>query len=108
MLSAVEFGIADHCQRAGREQAAQIPIASFADAAELLLTPARVLLRHEPDPSRKIPPGSESPSITDAGDQSCGQCWLDASYLIEPLTGVILSFPIHDHAVELQYLCLAA
>jgi putative ABC transport system substrate-binding protein len=70
MLSAVEFGIADHCQRAGREQAAQIPIASFADVAELFLAPARVLLRHEPDPSRKIPPRSESPRITDAGGLS--------------------------------------
>src|SRR5438128_4030381 len=106
MLSAVEFGIADHCQRAGREQAAQIPIASFADAAELFLTPARVLLRHEPDPSRKIPPGSESPSITDAGDQSCGQCWPDARDLIEPLTGLIGSVPSHDQAVEMHVLGL--
>ena len=31
MFGAVDFGIADHCQRAGREQAAQIAIASFAD-----------------------------------------------------------------------------
>ena len=30
MLSAVEFGIADHGQRAGREQAPQISVASFA------------------------------------------------------------------------------
>jgi len=50
MFSAVDFGIADHRQRARREQAAQISIAPFADTAELVLAPARVLLRHEPDP----------------------------------------------------------
>jgi hypothetical protein len=31
MLGAMDFGIADHRQRAGREQAAQIAVASFAD-----------------------------------------------------------------------------
>src|SRR5713101_6967744 len=78
MLSAMEFGIADHGQRPRREQAAQIPIASLADAAELFLAPARVLLGHEPDPSREVPPRSESPRITDAGDQSGGQRRPDA------------------------------
>ena len=56
MFGAVDFGIADHCQRAGREQAAQIAIASFADTAEPVFAATRVLLRHKPDPGRKIPP----------------------------------------------------
>ena len=34
MLCTVDFGIADHGERAGREQAAQIAVASFADTAE--------------------------------------------------------------------------
>jgi len=50
VLSAMDLGIADHRQRTRREQAAQIPIALFADTAELVLAPARVLLRYEPDP----------------------------------------------------------
>src|SRR5262245_5009561 len=50
MFSAVDFGIADHRQRTRREQAAQIAIALFADTAKLVLAPARVLLRYEPDP----------------------------------------------------------
>src|SRR3990170_1764675 len=50
MLCAMELGIADHGERAGGEQAAQIAIALLADAAEPVLAPARVLLGHEPDP----------------------------------------------------------
>jgi hypothetical protein len=50
MLCAMELGITDDGERAGGEQAAQITIALFADAAESFLAPARVLLRHEPDP----------------------------------------------------------
>src|SRR4029077_17644863 len=50
MPGAVDLGIADHGERAGREQAAQIAIAVLADTAKLVLAPARVLLRHQPDP----------------------------------------------------------
>ena len=56
MLGAMDFGVADHRQRAGREQAAQIAIASFADIAELVLATARVLLWDQPDPGREVPP----------------------------------------------------
>ena len=50
MLGAMDLGITDDGKSAGREQAAQIAIPLFADAAELVLTAARVLLRDEPDP----------------------------------------------------------
>jgi hypothetical protein len=50
------FGARDDGQRARCEQALQIAIALFADTAELVLAPARVLLRHEPDPRRKFRP----------------------------------------------------
>ena len=56
MLGAMDFGVADHRQRSGREQAAQIAIASFADIAELVLATARVLLWDQPDPGREVPP----------------------------------------------------
>ena len=42
MLGAMDLGIADDGERAGREQAAQIAIASFADTAEPVLASARV------------------------------------------------------------------
>src|ERR1700757_915838 len=54
MFGAVDFGIADHRQRAGCEQTAQVAIALLADTAELVLAPARALLRHEPDPGREV------------------------------------------------------
>jgi hypothetical protein len=41
MFGAMDLGIADHGQRASREQAAQIAVALFADTAKLLLSPAR-------------------------------------------------------------------
>src|SRR5579863_10560420 len=37
MFGAMDFGIADNGERAGREQAAQIAIAAFADTAEPVL-----------------------------------------------------------------------
>jgi hypothetical protein len=85
MFGAMDLGIADDGQRARREQAAQMAIALFADTAELVLAPARVLLRHEPDPGRKIPPRSEGLRISNAGDQSVGQRRTDARDLIQPL-----------------------
>ena len=48
MIGAMDLGIADHGERASREQAAQIAIALLADTAKFVLAPARVLLRHEP------------------------------------------------------------
>ena len=55
VFGAMDLGIADHGQRAGREQAAQVAITLFADTAEPISAPARMLLRHEPDPGREIP-----------------------------------------------------
>src|SRR5271155_509666 len=60
MLGAMDFRVADHGERAGREQAAQIAIALFADAAKLVFASARVLLGHEADPGREVPPRSEA------------------------------------------------
>jgi hypothetical protein len=41
------LALVDDGERSGHEQAAQIAITSFADTAEPVLTPARVLLRHD-------------------------------------------------------------
>src|SRR5262245_30237707 len=49
-FGAMDLGIADDGERTRGEQATQIAITLFADTAELVLAPARVLLRHEPDP----------------------------------------------------------
>ena len=55
-LGAMDLGVADDGERARNEQAAQITVASFADAAEPVLTSARVLLRDDADPGREITP----------------------------------------------------
>src|SRR4030081_3257418 len=106
MFGAVDFGIADHGERAGGEQTAQVAIALLADTAELVPASARALLRHQPDPGREIPPGSESLRISDAGDQSRGQHRTDTRNLIEPLARLVRSVPGVDHTVELQDLRL--
>ena len=56
MRGAVDLGISDDGKRARCEQAAQIAIALLADAAEPVLAPTRMLLRHQPDPGREVPP----------------------------------------------------
>src|ERR687897_3140407 len=55
MLCAVDLGIANDGECSGGEQAAQIAIALLADTAELVLAPARVLPRYQPDPGREVP-----------------------------------------------------
>jgi hypothetical protein len=47
----MDFRVANNRESAGGEQAAQVTITLFADAAELVLAPAQMLLGHEPDPS---------------------------------------------------------
>src|SRR5258705_13976348 len=50
----VDLGVTDDGECTGDEQAAQIAVTLFADAAEPVLAPTRVLLRNEPDPGREI------------------------------------------------------
>src|SRR4249920_2536687 len=59
MLGAVKLGRPDHGKRTSREQAAQITVALLGDAAELVFTPARVLLRNKSDPRREVAARSE-------------------------------------------------
>ena len=53
MFGAMDFGIADHGQRASREQAAQIAVALFADTAKLLLPPLERCLGTSPIQAEK-------------------------------------------------------
>jgi hypothetical protein len=54
VFGAMDLGIADHRKCTRFEQASQIAVALFADTAELVLAPPRVLPGHEPDPGRKV------------------------------------------------------
>src|SRR5262249_19521899 len=104
MLRTMDLRIADHGKRARREQAAQIAVALFADAAELVFAPARVLLWNKPNPRREVTPRSECFGIGNARDQSRGQRRTDPRGRIEPLCRFICPMPSHDAAVEGQYL----
>src|SRR4029077_14172774 len=84
MIGAMDLGVADHGERPSREQAAQIAIALFADTAKLVLAPARVLLRHEPNPGREVSSRSEGFGISNAGDQSGCQRRPDAGDRVQP------------------------
>ena len=55
MPGSVDLGVTDHGERASGEQAAQIAVALLTDTAELLLTTARGLLRHQSDPGGQLP-----------------------------------------------------
>jgi len=77
MTGAMDLGIADHGERASREQTAQVAIALLADTAKLVFAPDRVLLRHKPNPGREVSSRSGL-GVGNAGDQSCGQRRPDA------------------------------
>ena len=102
----MDLGVADDGERAGNEQAAEIAVASFADTAEPVLAPARVLLRHEADPGREITSRSEGSRIGNGRDQSGGQCRTDTRYIVEPPARLAGSVPGHDQTIELQNLSL--
>src|ERR1700722_6307785 len=89
MLGAVKFRIADHGERTGCEQAAQITIALLADTPKLVFATARVLLRHKSDPGREVPSRSECLRIGDACNQSCRQRRANARDRVEPLARLI-------------------
>src|SRR5262245_24706357 len=54
VFGAMDLGIPDHRKCTRCEQASQIAVALFADTAELVLAPTRMLPGHEPDPGRKV------------------------------------------------------
>src|SRR5258708_36429969 len=54
MLGAVDLGVADDGECTGHEQAAQIAVPLFADAAEPVLAPTPVLLRNESNPGPEV------------------------------------------------------
>src|SRR5262249_58937700 len=85
MASAMDLGVADPRKGASREQAAQIAVALFADPAKLVLAPARVLLRHQPDPGREVPSGSEGLGIRNTRDKCCCQRRADTRDRVQPL-----------------------
>ena len=71
-------------ERAGAEQGSDIPVASLGDIAEPLPAAARILLGHEPDPGREIPPAAEGFRIGDAGDKRSCEGWPHAGNGIQP------------------------
>ena len=72
ILGAVDLGIANDGECTGHEQAAQIAIPLFADTAEPIPTPARVLFGNQPDPGREVATRSEGFRIGDARDKGSG------------------------------------
>src|ERR1700730_14409860 len=56
MFGAMDFSIADDGERTDHEQAAQIAVTLLADMAKPVLAPARMLLRHQPNPGREVAP----------------------------------------------------
>jgi hypothetical protein len=89
----LDLGVTNHRGSARCEQAAQI---LFADTAEFVLVPTRVLLWHQADPGREVPPRLESLWIDDAGQAVANAGPTPGS----PLAHLVGSMPSHDPAVE--------
>ena len=108
MLGAMDLGIADDGECTGHEQAAQIAVTLFADTAEPVLAPARVLLRNEPNPSREVTSRSEGPGVSNTRDQSGRQHRTDPGNVMKALARFVGPVPGHDHPIELHNLLLEA
>src|SRR5258706_2483901 len=102
MLGAVNLSVADDGQRSGHEQAAQIAVSLFADAAEPVLAPTRVLLRNEPNPGREITPRSESRGVSNTRYQSGRQYRTDPRNVMKPFAPFVGTVQSHDHTIVLQ------
>src|SRR4029077_3515869 len=79
---------------------------AFGQPAEPLLAAARILLRNQADPGRKVSSRSKSSRIGNARDQRRSQRRSHAGDLIKPFARLIGSMPGQDAPIELQDLCL--
>src|SRR5439155_22582313 len=101
-------GVADDGQCTGHEQATQIAVPLFADAAEPVLAPTRVLLGNEPNPGREVTSRSEGPRVSNARDQSSRQHRTDAGNVMTALARLVGPGPGHDHRIGLRDLLLGS
>src|SRR5260370_24690568 len=108
MLGAVDLGVADDGECTGHEQAAQIAVPLFADAAEPVLAPTRVLLRNETNPGREVTSRSEGPGVSNTRGQSGRQYRTDPGNVMKALARLVGPVPGHDHPIKLQDLLLEA
>ncbi len=104
----MKLGIADDGECAGHKQAAQITVSLFADTAEPVPAPARVLSGYQPDPGREVATRSEGFGVRDAGDQRGGEQRTDARNAIEALARLIGTVPCHDQSIKIQDLLFEA
>src|ERR1700674_1503017 len=100
MLGTVNLSIADDCERSCHEQAAQIAVTLFADTAEPVLAPARMLVRSKPDPSREVAPRSERLRISDARGQSGCQQRTDPRNIIKALARFCRPRSVRDETAK--------
>src|SRR6516225_5955793 len=100
MLGAVDLGITDDGECASHEQAAQIAVTLFADAAKPVLSPARALLGHQPNPGREVATRPEALGVGHTRNQRGGQQRTDAGDAVKALARWIGAMPSHDHSVK--------
>jgi hypothetical protein len=61
-----------------------VTVATFANAAEPLLSPTRALLWNEAKPRSKLTAGFELPRISDRSNDGTRRNWADAGNALEP------------------------
>ena len=99
-LGAVLSRISDNGHGAGDQQPSQVAIALLGDAAEPFLAAGRMLLRHQPDPGRKIAPRAERLPVADLGNQGGGHNRANAGDLLQPPAGFTRAMPGMDALVD--------
>ena len=107
VLGAMDLGIADDGERSGHEQAAQIAITSFADNCRACpYPPLECCFGTMPIQAEKLRPDRRTSRVGNSSDQGSGQCWTDARDIARAAGSPGWIVPGHDHAIELQMLCL--
>ena len=100
------LGAPDHREGADDEQLSQIAVAGLADASQLLLAAARVLLGHQPDPGTEVAAGAEDLRIGDARDQGSRDQRANAGDASRLRLRLLAAVPSQDTPVHLQDLPL--
>jgi hypothetical protein len=82
------------------ESAPEVLVALFRDRPELLFAAGRILLRHDPDPGRKITARSKNPRIRDDRCDRGGPDNSNAGDGLEPLTCLVRAMLRNDSFLE--------
>jgi hypothetical protein len=80
--------------------ATQVEVGVLANPAKLGLSPGRILVRHEPDPSGKLAPTAKMSPVINTGDERRRDDWADAWYGSQASACRVISADRHEARIQ--------